>query len=163
MSQPDHVNVLIGNADWAWPQAVAEIFQPRGINTLIANTPAEMVHIIDNNRIHLAILDMTIGQSDLSGMHTMKMIRKHNILLPCIMLAHNIDRHLLDEALKLDVFSVLSKPVDIDLLKKNINRLFLKCYECNVFADDSNQCQINTNINITTKSFAFKWTIRKKK
>ncbi len=74
LSQPDHVNVLIGNADWPWPQAVAEIFRPRGINALVANSPDEMVHIIDNSRIHLAILDENFGK--LTGLQAMKMIQR---------------------------------------------------------------------------------------
>ncbi len=47
LSQPESVNVLISNANWPWPQAVAEIFQPLGINALIANSSNDIVRIIE--------------------------------------------------------------------------------------------------------------------
>ncbi len=132
LSQPEIVNVLIGNANWPWPQAVSEIFRPRGINALVANSSGEMVQIIDKNRIHLALLDVAFDK--FSGMQTLKIIRKHDRLLPCIMLAEHIDDELLADALRLEAFSVMSKPVDIPLLAEQINRLFMKYYASNMFS-----------------------------
>lgn len=131
LSQPDYITVLIGNADWAWPEAVEKIFRPHGINALVANSSNEMVSVIDKNKIHLAIVDESFD--DLSGMHTMKIIRKHDRLLPCIMLATQIDRSFLTEALNLDVFSVVAKPVDMGVLSGQLNRLFWKYYDLRLF------------------------------
>lgn len=133
LSQPVNVNVLIGNTDWAWPQAVEQIFRPCGINALVANTSDEMVRVIDNNKIHLALLDMAFDE--LTGIQTLEIIRKHNRLLPCILLARHIDQRLLSEALRLDAFSVMSKPIDINRLREQLNRLFLKYYASNLFAN----------------------------
>ena len=126
LSQPTSVNVLMTDANWAWPQAVAQIFQPRGVNTLVAGCAAEAVRLVTNNRIHLAILDQACD--DLSGMQTLRIIRSHNKLVPCILLSQKIDRRLLSQALTLDAFSVLAKPVDLTLLAEQIDRLFLKYY-----------------------------------
>ncbi len=133
LTQPDQVNILIGNADWPWPEAVEKIFRPRSINALVANSSSEMVRIIIKNQIHLAILDESFD--DLSGMHTMKIIRKHDKLLPCIMLASHIDRTFLTEALNLDVFSVVAKPVDMTILTGQLKRLFTKFYSINFYID----------------------------
>lgn len=130
LSQSDSVNVLISDANWAWPQAVAQIFRPRGINAMVAETTNDMVQIIDTRKIHLAILDEGMG------VQTMKIIRKHDKLLPCLLLAKKIDHRLLAEALKLRVFSVLAKPVDLTILAEQINRIFRKYYASNVFSDD---------------------------
>ena len=132
LSQAENVKVLLSNADWAWPEAVAKIFQPRGINSLIANSSREMVRIIDNNRIHLAILDLQFD--DRSGMQTLKIVRKHNQLIPFILLAYQTDERILAEALTLDAFSVLSKPVDMSLLAGKINRVFQKYYASDMFS-----------------------------
>jgi len=132
LSQSASYNVLLTNANWAWPQAVAQIFQPRGINALVANSATEMVRIVITNKIHLAILDQ--APDDLSGMHTLKIIRNHDTLLPCILLAQHVDEHLLREALALKAFSVLAKPVDLKLLIGQIDRLFLKYYASDVFS-----------------------------
>ena len=112
LSQPRTVNVLLNNANWAWPQAVEEIFQPRGVNALLADTACDVVRLVDQNKIHLAILD--ISRDEHSGMQTLRMIRKHDLLMPCILLAHQFDRRLLAEALLLHAFSVMGKPVDLN-------------------------------------------------
>ena len=132
LSQPGSINVLLTNANWAWPQAVAQIFQPRGINALVANSAAEMVRIVTTNKIHLAILDQ--ATNDLSGMHTLKIIRNRDALIPCIVLAQHVDDHMLREALALKAFSVLAKPIDLELLVGQIDRLFTKYYASDVFS-----------------------------
>ena len=133
-SQPDSVNVMLDNANWAWPQAVAQIFQPRGINALVADSTADMIQLITHNKIHLAILDQTSIGDNTSGMHTLKIIRNHDRLLPCILLAHKIDKHLLSQALALQAFSVVEKPVNLSRLAEQINRLFLKYYAFDMFS-----------------------------
>jgi DNA-binding NtrC family response regulator len=130
LSKPDSVNVLLSNADWAWPQAVAEIFQPRGFNALVASSAREIVQLISNHRIHLAILDMLM--EDLSGMQALKIIRQQDQLLPCILLAQKPGEKLLADALALHAFSVLAKPVDMFVLADQVDRLFRKQYSAYV-------------------------------
>ena len=129
LSQPENINVLIGNADWAWPQAVSQIFQPRRINALVADSLSDMVRLVAHNKMHLAILDSR--PDDVSGMQALKIIRQHDQLLPCILLAVQPSRRLLADALALNAFSVLVKPVDLTLLADQIDRLFLKYYDIN--------------------------------
>ena len=129
LSQPNSINVLLSNPDWAWPQAVAEIFQPRQINALIANTLNDVLNLVSHNRMHLAILDSRTDE--ISGTGALKIIRQQDRLLPCILLAEKPSRRLLAEALSLNAFSVLAKPVDLTLLAEQIDRLFLKYYNIN--------------------------------
>ena len=126
------VNVLVCNADWAWPQAVRTIFMPRGINALLATEANDVLDIIEQRRIHTAIVDM--DSERLNGLGTIKMIRVHYPLLPCILVARVAGRELLSDALELDVFSVITKPVDMDVLLGQLNRLFIKRYNSTIFA-----------------------------
>ncbi len=137
LTQQDNVKVLLTDANWAWPQAVSEIFQPRGINSLVADSPGDIVNIIDNNKIHLAILD------DQIDVQTLKMIRNHNKMMPCLLLAQKIDNRLLAQALKLNIFSVLTKPVNLTQLADQINRIFLKYYESTMFSDLADEDKTN--------------------
>ena len=66
-------------------------------------------------------------------MHTLKIIRKQDKLLPCLLLAQKIDNRLLSRALELKVFSVLAKPIDLAVLTGQIDRLFKKYYQSNIF------------------------------
>ncbi len=132
LSQSEYVNVLLDSAHWAWPRAVEEIFQPRGVNALVAHSSGDLVQLVGNNRIHLAILDS--GREELGGLQTLRLIRRQDQLVPCIMLAQTSDKHLLSEALNLGAFCVVTKPVDMQLLAGQVNRLFLKYYDSNIFS-----------------------------
>jgi len=131
-SQFDKVNVLASAADWAWPEAVRDIFRPRGVNLLMAEKASEFVSIIASTRIHTTIIDVDPQRPD--GLTTVKLIRMDYPLVPCIVLTSKVDQEILGKALQLEVFSVVGKPVDMDILRELLNRLFLKRYNSNLFA-----------------------------
>jgi DNA-binding NtrC family response regulator len=131
-SQLDEVNVLASAANWAWPEAMRNLFKPRGVNLLVAHEPREFVHVIGNRRIHTTIVDMDAERSN--GLVTVKIIRMEYPRLPCILLTSRVDPDVLGKALQLDVFGVIDKPVDMTVLQQVLNRLFLKCYNSDLFA-----------------------------
>jgi DNA-binding NtrC family response regulator len=99
----------------------------------VAENPSEFVHIIKNKRIHTTIVDMDSETSN--GLATIKIIRMDYPLLPCILLTSRAGQSLLDNALRLDVFSVIDKPVDMYILQQQLHRLFIKKYSSSVFED----------------------------
>jgi len=131
LSELEEVNVLASEANWAWPEAVRCIFRPRGVNLLVAENATEFVNIIERKRIHTTIVDMDSEQS--SGLATIRIIRMDYPLLPCILLTSTACKSLLGKALRLDVFSVIDKPVDMSILRKQLNRLFMKKYNSSIF------------------------------
>ena len=133
LSKLEEINVLASEANWAWPEALRSIFRPRGVNLLVAENPSEFVHIIRSKRIHTTIVDMDSETSN--GLATIKIIRMDYPLLPCILLTSRAGQSLLDMALRLDVFSVIDKPVDMAILQQQLHRLFLKKYSSSVFGD----------------------------
>jgi DNA-binding NtrC family response regulator len=128
----DEVNVLASAADWAWPQALRDIFQPRGVNLLMADNAGDFVQIIAHRRIHTTIVDMESGRS--GGLTTIRLIRMEYPLVPCILLTSKADPDVLGKALQLDVFGVVGKPVNMEVLQELLNRLFLKRYNSDLFA-----------------------------
>lgn len=136
-TQPDRITILIENANWAWPQAVTNIFQPRGISALVAQSTSDAVRLIRNNRIHLAIIDASelqpsspnVNRSESAGLNLLRTIHNQHRLVPCIVLAEEINDRILNHALALGAFSVLKKPVDLNLLANRIDRLFAKLYD----------------------------------
>ena len=131
LSKLDEVNVLVSEANWAWPEVLRRIFRPRGINLLVAENAVEFVNIIERKRIHTTIVDMESEQSD--GLAMIKIIRMDYPLLPCILLTSAAGKSLLNKALQLDVFSVIGKPVDMHILREQLNRLFTKKYNSSIF------------------------------
>jgi DNA-binding NtrC family response regulator len=130
-TQPDEFNVLASEANWAWPEALRDIFEPRGVNLLVAQSPGEFANVIEQKRIHTTIVDM---DSETSGLITIRIIRMNYPLLPCILLASEVGAAMLSKALQLDVFSVIDKPVDMQVLQDQLNRLFIKKYHSDIFA-----------------------------
>jgi DNA-binding NtrC family response regulator len=101
------------------------------VNLLVAETATEFVNIIERRRIHTTIVDMDSQESD--ALATIRIIRMDYPLLPCILLASTAGKVLLGKALRLDVFSVIDKPVDMHILREQLNRLFLKKYQSTIF------------------------------
>ena len=128
----DEVNILVSPADWAWPVALKDIFQPRGVNMLLADDADDCVDIIEHSRIHTAIIDMDCEKAN--GLIMVKTIRNHFPHLPCILLSRLAEKNLLSQALQLDIFSVIDKPVDMSVLLWQLNRLFVKKYNSEIFA-----------------------------
>ena len=122
---------MVSDANWAWPDALRNIFAPRGVNLLVARAAEEFVEIIERKRIHTTIVDM---DSEVSGaLATIRIIRMGHPLVPCILLTSEVSKSLLNRALELDVFSVVDKPVDMDVLRELLDRLFMKRYGSDVF------------------------------
>ena len=123
LSKLDEVSVLASGADWAWLEALQDIFQPRDVNLLVAESTGEFVNIIERRRIHTTIVDM---DSQAGGLATTKIIRMGYPLLPCILLVRRAGEAVLSKALQLDAFGVIDKPVDMSILRELLNRLFIK-------------------------------------
>jgi DNA-binding NtrC family response regulator len=98
----------------------------------MAENAVEFVNIIERKRIHTTIVDMDSEESN--GLATIKIIRMDYPLLPCILLTSTAGESLLGKALRLDVFSVIDKPVDMSVLREQLNRLFVKKYDSDIFA-----------------------------
>ena len=130
-TQLNEVNVLASEANWAWPEALKNIFQPRGINLLVAGNTSDFLNIIRNKRIHTTILDVDTEKS--SALAMIKLIRMSYPMLPCILLTNFAGQTILDKALEMNVFSVIDKPVDMDILREQLDRLFIKKYKSDIF------------------------------
>ena len=133
-SQLGEVNVLASQSNWAWPKAVQDIFQPAGVSFIMASRVDEFVNVLRHKRIHATIID---ADADLGRLSTIRIIRMDHPRLPCLMLTSDVRQDVLDLALQLDVFSVIAKPVDLGLLRRQLNRLFVKAYSSPLFASQS--------------------------
>jgi DNA-binding NtrC family response regulator len=132
LSKFDEVNVLASGANWGWPEALRYIFQPRGINLLMAESAGEFVNVIGRRRIQATIVDMDCEEG---GLSTIKIIRMDYPMQPCILLSSEAGEAVLSEALGLDVFSVIDKPVNMSILREQLNRLFIKKYNNDIFSE----------------------------
>jgi DNA-binding NtrC family response regulator len=130
-NSPQDINLLTTQQDWAWPTAVRDIFRPRGVNLLVADGVDQFVNVLRHRRVQATIVDTDTAQGQL---WTLRIIRIEYPLMPCILLASNASEMMLEEALQLDAFSVVGKPVDMEILKDQLDRLFVKKYSSHIFS-----------------------------
>jgi len=109
----------------------------QGVQTVSARSGREALNLIESRPIHVAVLDAQMPQ--LGGLQVIKLMREQQtrpaqsqqpsfMVPPSILLANQLTTNLLHEALGMHVFSVLSKPVDLNLLLDSLARVMRRFY-----------------------------------
>lgn len=126
-NQPNRLTVLLANEQEGWHQTVRGLLEPQGVQTLSARSGREALQMIESQPIHVAVLDQQMPQ--LGGLQVIKLMREVHKAPPAILLANQLTNHLLREALGMHVFTVLSKPVDLNLLLDALARVLRRYHE----------------------------------
>ena len=129
---PNRLTVLLANEQEDWHQTVRNLLRPQGVTTVSARSGREALSMLETQPIHLAVLDAQMP--GLGGMQVVKLMRErekadHRKSPPAILLADELSSALLREALGMQVFSVLGKPVDFNLLLDAMARVLRRHYE----------------------------------
>jgi len=131
---PKRFTVLLANEQETWHQTVRHLLEPQGVQTVSARTGREALQVIQSRPIHVAVLDTQMPQ--LGGLQIVKLMREMGHATPplepvpvAILLASHLTTHLLHEALGMQVFSVLSKPVDFNVLLDSLARVLRRYHE----------------------------------
>jgi CheY-like chemotaxis protein len=138
MVQTRHNNrftVLLANEHEGWHHTVRSVLEPQGVATVSARSGREALDLIETTQIHVAVLDHQMPQ--LGGLQVIKLMREIQNAPPAILLSAQLTTHLLHEALGMHVFSVLSKPVDFNVLLDTLARVMRRHYEGKWPASDS--------------------------
>jgi CheY-like chemotaxis protein len=114
--------VLLANEQEDWHKTVRGLLEPQGVQTISARSGREALDLIESQPVHAAVLDQQMPQ--LGGMQVIRLMNEQTKAAPpAILLANDLTSHLLREALGMHVFSVLSKPVDTNLLLDALARV----------------------------------------
>lgn len=130
MSKTAHTNrftLLLADEQEDWHHVVRHLLEPQGVHTLSAHSGREALDLIRSQPVHVAVLDAEMPQ--LGGLQVIRLMREMSHAPPAILVANQLTNHLLHEALGMHVFSVLSKPVDFNLLLDAIARVLRRHYE----------------------------------
>lgn len=126
-SPTSRLTVLLANEQDGWHQTVRKLLEPQGVSTVTARSGREALQLMESKPIHVAVLDTQMPQ--LGGLQVIKLMREMRNAPPAILVANDLSSHLLREALGMHVFSVLSKPVDLNVLLGALARVLRKHYE----------------------------------
>jgi DNA-binding NtrC family response regulator len=123
----NRLTVLLANEQESWHQTVRELLAPQGVQTVCAHNGREALRLIQTTPVHVAVLDAQMPQ--LGGMQIIRLMREKNAATVAILLSSHLTNHLLQEALGMQVFSVLSKPVDFNVLLDSLARVLRRYHE----------------------------------
>ena len=119
--------VLLANEQEGWHQTVSKLLEPQGVQTLSAGSGREALRLMESTPVHVAVLDTQMPQ--LGGLQVIRIMRELRKAPPAILLANDLSSTLLREALGMHVFSVLSKPVDFNVLLDALARVLRRYHE----------------------------------
>ena len=119
--------VLLANEQEGWHQTVRGLLEPQGVQTVAARSGREALDLIESTPVHVAVLDTQMPQ--LGGLQVIRIMRELRKAPPAILLANDLTTHLLRDALGMHVFSVLSKPVDFNLLLDALARVLRRYHQ----------------------------------
>ena len=119
-------SVLLAHDQGGWQDTVRRLLEPQGVHTLSVRSGREALDVIQQTQIHVAVLDQSMPQ--LGGLQVIRLMRDLKSAPPSILLANHLTDHLLHEALGMRVFSVLSKPVDLNMLLDALARVLKRHY-----------------------------------
>ncbi len=123
----NRLTLLLANDQEQWHNTIRQLLESQGVQTLSARSGREALDLIESVPVHVAVLDTQMPQ--LGGLQVVRLMRELEKAPPAILLARSLTNHLLQEALGMQVFSVLEKPVDFNLLLDAIARLLRRHYE----------------------------------
>ena len=101
--------LLISDDDSAFRETLRSVFVPRGFTTLLANDGEEALRIVRQTPVHLLVTDMYMPR--MTGLETIRQIRRARLLLPCILMSAGANDDLVAKARDVNAFSVLRKPI----------------------------------------------------
>jgi two-component system sensor histidine kinase RpfC len=126
-SDTNRFTVLLANEQEGWHQTVRQLLEPQGVQTVAARSGREALELIEKTPVHVAVLDTQMPQ--LGGLQVIRIMRELRKAPPAILLAGDLTTHLLRDALGMHVFSVLSKPVDFNLLLDALARVLRRYHQ----------------------------------
>ncbi|HZZ72397.1 MAG TPA: response regulator [Pirellulales bacterium] len=119
-------SILITDDDLQFRETLRGVFEPRGFNTLLAQNGEEALDVIKRCQVHLLLLDMHMPK--LTGLETIRRVKRIHAELPCILMSAALDDGLIQEAISERAFCVLSKPVSGRQLTSSVQKALQEVY-----------------------------------
>jgi len=150
------LNVLLTEADDLWAEQLPRLLEPQGVRTIRVVSVDQAVEVIEHVPIHAAVVGIGAGKMDgnrlperaegllaqkssvpfsgpTAGLKLLRIIRRLHPTPPAVVVRGRLfdrrsDERLLSEALKLEAFSVLDQPVELEQLLETLRRLLQRYY-----------------------------------
>jgi two-component system, response regulator PdtaR len=118
--------ILITDDDPNSREILAGLLEDRGFITLQAGSGEEAIDIVRVEMIHLIFTDMHMPR--MTGLEALQQVRLINELLPAILMTADVTRELMRQALQAQVYSVIPKPVNKNLVLSTMLKALQRMY-----------------------------------
>ena len=120
-------SVLIADDDRGNREALGEALEQRGFRTLLAEDGSRAVELVQVDLVHLVLFDMQMPH--LTGLEAFTVIRETlDRILPAVLMTADATTELIRRAFQAQVFSVIPKPVNMNVVLNTLNRALAKAY-----------------------------------
>lgn len=106
----------------SWLPALERIVGPEWLTTYRVHTDGELLRIVETGAADAAVLDDQ-ARWQLDVLQLLRMIRRMDTLLPVVVITGKRDRRWLESALRLAAFSVVRRPLELEQLLRQIQRM----------------------------------------
>ncbi len=110
--------VLTGEAR-SWQPALEEIVGPDLLRAYHVQSDRELIEVVQSGLVDAAVLDEDV-KWQLDVLQMLRMIRRMDAVLPVVVLSRRRDRIWLEDALNLAAFSVVTKPLQLETLLRQV-------------------------------------------
>lgn len=118
--------ILVTDDDTGSRQSLASWLKDQGFTTLQATSGEEAIEIVRFEIVHLLFTDMHMPR--MTGLEALQQVRMINELLPAILVTADVTRELMRQALQAQVYSVIPKPVNKNVVMHTMLRALQKMY-----------------------------------
>jgi DNA-binding NtrC family response regulator len=116
--------VLTGEAE-DWVPALETIVGRGVVTSFPVRNDRELIDVVQSGLVQAAVLDEEAAWS-LDVLQLLRMIRRVDALLPVVVLSVRTDRTWLEDALQLEAFSVVVKPLELEELLRQLRRIMIR-------------------------------------
>ena len=119
-------SILITDDDRGSRETLAGLLAEQGFTTREASSGEEAIEIVQVEIIHLVFFDMHMPR--MTGLDAFQQVRLINDVLPAILVTADATRDLIRQAFQAQVFSVIPKPVNKNIVLHTLTRALHRVY-----------------------------------
>lgn len=116
--------VVTGEAE-SWQPALEQIVGRQWLVTYRVGGRDELLQVVRSGMVDAAVLDDTPGLG-IDAMQMLRLIRRVDAILPVVIVSRQVDRRLMENALKLAAFSVVQRPLELEELLRQLRRMMTR-------------------------------------
>ncbi|MHC4981735.1 MAG: hypothetical protein ACYTF6_01020 [Planctomycetota bacterium] len=116
--------VVTGEAE-SWVPALGRIVGPKWLLPHRVGNDAELLDVVESGLADAAVLDDAVGWK-IDVLQLLRLIRRLDAMLPVVIITDRHDRRWLENALRLAVFSVVARPLELEELLRQIQRMMFR-------------------------------------